>query len=96
MIDVKDLSYLDVQSRRAELAEAIKGLHDLLDKEPVNKVWVAFLLYEAAVLKVMQEDLSAIDGLIARVQQAEALSGTQIDQDTIDSFKSHRKENHNG
>lgn len=94
MIDEIDLNYLNVQSRRAELAETIKGLHDLLDKEPVNKVWVAFLLYEGAILKVMQEDLSVIDGLMARVQEAEELNRAQ---GTTDSFTENSdKENKNG
>lgn len=71
MIDEIDLSYLNMRARRAELAETMQELYDLLGKEPANRVWVSFLHYEKAVLQVMQENLDAIDVLIQRVDEAE-------------------------
>ncbi len=89
MAEIKDPKYGAMRSKRAELSEAITGLYDDIDWEIAKKVQAAFLRYEGAVLEVMQDDLDAIDQLIARVERAEALSNAEEELNTINSFVNH-------
>lgn len=90
MIDPADISYLDVQTKRAQLAAAVDTLYGQIDSDYVRPVHNAFLKYEGAVLVVMQENLEAMETLIARVERAEALNRPKEAQDVTGSFSDHQ------